>query len=868
MPQSTNDTLLFEDQPLFDVEAPIRSNLSEAIKFNPDTYANGLRVAKETGLPAHIVQDSVDEIERMNMVRQIDIPELAKKNPNTYDFLTNFDNTAIAYDDVPLLQRIEDTFKGLGEVSKRDFRIQGKGLLLSGTDQLATDVHGIVPMSALPPGMEMEQQQISEQIARDFGVHNDQDLERLKGEVSEKLIAEILQLQEEQGEFTPQDLNLLQEGVRGGVHSLIQQAPGFAAMVLSGGRAAPMLITMGGQTFTRSYAGGRAEGLTPDEATWYAGIDSFIEIGTEYFPAGYLEKILTGSSTSMSKQALKFLMAEMPGEQLATLGQTLNAVAFGLDEELAQADSVSEMLDIQLRRQAVTAISTVVAGGAQVAAAGGINKGLSALNIHLQENRLRTDVQQQNIDRMMQDVAGSKMVERDVSKLKDFIQTADGDNNTHVHMDAAQTSLFLQSKTPEEIAADPALQLLVDKVQESAESGADVQIPVAEFATTMVKSVDTYNQLRPHMTIDPELQTPFRAEQDRVEMEQYAQKVFDKANENASEYLEAQAIWEQVRDQLVDTGRVESRQAGLYAQLPAAWATVQAAQRGVSVREVFENMGFTVEGPMTGERKRLEDELTNVFYSRAKDGDQPAFMTLTDGGIREVLNNRLRRDRDPETGGMVETTDTVFVRMSIDDFIALTTTETYTERDILTEGPKTSNVGDYREVDGTRFDPAEVDQDQLYAVPQLGVTIMEDGTARVMSHEGRHRSALLKRDGGTTVPVAIQIYNYDEVQGDLGTLQLEGQYLEDRRARVSGGIPATYDNLTAIRNLVGDGSYDREGSLTVETQQDFGELELSEDVTVEETGETVTITESAQRMFDQVVKRRSVLEKLLECVNG
>lgn len=55
----------------------------------------------------------------------------------------------------------------------------------------------------------------------------------------------------------------------------------------------------------------------------------------------------------------------------------------------------------------------------------------------------------------------------------------------------------------------------------------------------------------------------------------------------------------------------------------------------------------------------------------------------------------------------------------------------------------------------------------------------------------------------------------------------------------------------------------------VALEQDFGETTLdSEVVEVDGTGQTVTITEKAQRRFDQTVKRRNVVNNLIECING
>jgi len=51
-------------------------------------------------------------------------------------------------------------------------------------------------------------------------------------------------------------------------------------------------------------------------------------------------------------------------------------------------------------------------------------------------------------------------------------------------------------------------------------------------------------------------------------------------------------------------------------------------------------------------------------------------------------------------------------------------------------------------------------------------------------------------------------------------------------------------------------------------QQDFGDLTDTGTVRVKETGETAKVERKTQQVFDRAVKRRNVLNKLLECISG
>lgn len=594
----------------------VQSNFSEAVKVNADQHAEQLQLSKDTGTPAFAVDETTKQKFNFDAV---DFDNISKRSPKTTKFLSNFDNSVVAQDDVDVLQSLEDifdfskTFQNIGKTAGIGFDIQGKGLLLQGTDRAPDRIHDLIPFDMMPPGVMSpgEAQLMSEDMAKNLGVETDEQLVQLKEESTNKLITEIRALQEERGELSPKDLNLLEEGVRGGVDSLINMAPGFGLMLASGGRAAPLLTTMGIQTFGASYADGRAEGLEVNEATWFAGIDAAIEVGTEMLPTGTLEKILTGKSGGMKKAALKFMVQEMGTEQLATIGQSLNSYAFGLDEEMKQAidaGDYTEAVMIQGRRQAVTAIATVVAGGAQATAVTSIRKGIESLTQDTQAKQSRGEAEQNKIDIINEKSTESKLRERDKESFKQFVEEADGDNNTNVFIDGAQASLYMQQFTPEEIAADPALSTLSEQVAEASSLGGDVQIPVAEFATEFA-GTEHFDALRDTMTLSGETVAPFRQEQVKQEQEAYVAKLMELAQQNTSSYVEAQEIAEAVYTGLVDTGAYAPDKARAMADFVPMYFNAKAEREGITVAQAYESYGFTVEGPQTGERARQAGEM-------------------------------------------------------------------------------------------------------------------------------------------------------------------------------------------------------------------------------------------------------------------
>ena len=623
-----------------EVNNNLRSTMSEAVKVNPEQHSKVTDLSKKSGIPEFAVESNPEEVETKLKLDNVDFSQMSQRSPNTAKYLTDFNNAVIAQDDIDVLESIEGlltntfqtmsnvansvvtsipttppdmskTFSNLGESISLSFDKQLKGGLLAGVDLTPSKISDLIPVSALPIGMEQVAVDESIKLAARMGINTDEELQRVKQESTDSLISQIHEINQNISDITPSDLTILEQGIRGGVESLVNMAPGFSLMLLSGGRAAPLLATIGAQTFGSSFGEARAEGLSSSESTLFAGIDAAIEVGTELLPTGVLETILTGQSKGLKKEALKFVVREMGTEQIATLGQSINSFAFGLDDELQNAQSVSEMIDIQLQRQAVTAIATVVAGGGQIAAVASIRKTIDAVTRNEEKIETKSEAEQQKIDDINEKAQQAKVRDLNKESFKEFVDQADGENNTHVFVDGVQTSLYLQTKTPEEIEADSALKMLSEQAREAAALGVDVQIPIADFAADITGS-DHFTALRDSMTMSEDSISPFRQEQVKQETDNYIESLVQEAETNVSQYVEAQEIFNTVKDQLIDSGRINSSNASIMATVVPAWATAHAARTGKTVQQIYSESGLVIEGPQTGERARLDNERQSI----------------------------------------------------------------------------------------------------------------------------------------------------------------------------------------------------------------------------------------------------------------
>lgn len=230
----------------------------------------------------------------------------------------------------------------------------------------------------------------------------------------------------------------------------------------------------------------------------------------------------------------------------------------------------------------------------------------------------RGEAEQDILDGMHDLFSKSETRKRNIDAFMQFVRDSDGDSDTgtHVFIDSAQASLYLQENR-DKVPNDLALQLLEEYVESA--SGADAAIPVEQFAAYFAGS-EHFAALRDSMTLSAETIPPFRQEQARQETASFIDKLIAEQQENVSEYVESQEIFESVRQQLVDTGMVTPQNADVMAQLVPAYFTRFARENGISLQEAYQRSGLVIEGPQTGRLEELERQASEVLTQAREQG--------------------------------------------------------------------------------------------------------------------------------------------------------------------------------------------------------------------------------------------------------
>ena len=576
----------------YSLDSHASSTMGEALKTDADQFSKNKQLSRDSGMPTSAVVTDPAAVETDLKLKNIDFSEMSRRTPNTSLFLTDFDNAVIAQDDINAMQHVEDTLRSIpgGLVTGFGMAIEGTGRAAEATNRIATRALFSATPEALEPYL-FQQPETPDvlKVLNDFSnLITPAALTRSAGaglKVSGEDIADV-----------PAERQNIATDIAGGLGQVGGQ---IAATIINPSIALGMMFGQGvDQQGERQEASGTEGQDNVSDFALLAG--GGITAVTERTG---IDALMNRIPPTIKNRILRQVADISIAGGIEAVQEVVEGIAQGFLEQLT-TNPDAEIFE-GLDREAIAAGGTgaIVRGIINAITPGKVR----SVNESDDHAITQGQIEQTTLDQLNTQIGGMKMQQRDAETLRAFVEKVD-DQDTHIFVDALQTSLFLQDKTPEQIAADPALQLMKVGVEEASITGTDVTIPLTDFATDLAGST-TFDELRDHMTMSPESVTPFRAEAAQEQTANYVQELMAEAEQNVSQYVEAQEIFDTVRQQLVDTGQVTPQNASVMAQVVPAWATVYAKTNGISVQEAYTKSGLSIEGPQTGERARLEGEL-------------------------------------------------------------------------------------------------------------------------------------------------------------------------------------------------------------------------------------------------------------------
>lgn len=545
---------------------------------NPDEYAKAEGIARRTGIPLTSVLGSMDLATRIDDTKKINFDQVAEQFPGTAQFLSDPRKAAMVHDDVPGLTAVEGAVAGLKYVFGHP---DNKNSLLgdtlgAGFWSVNQGLAGIGQAAFEVPGMALEP--LVGSILPENPMKGPADAFAEMGRQAKSMHDSV----------SPPREGVMGGGIASGLESSGMMATLLPlAMLNPASGAALMLGTMAGITGGQTYGEDTgSKHINPLTALGHGLSDSAIEYATEKLPVGKLADILGGKGAFM-KKAAEFMVSDLAGEQLATLGQDFNAWMVANPEK-----SLSKFLDERPGAAAQTLIATLVGGGVTVATTKAIQVALSEDKKDT-ANAERSEAAASAVNDLIRSVQATKTLQRDPETISGFVdqQLQEGVKNVYINGEMlAQSDLGqMLAQGSSDFAAAMA---------QAADIGGEVAVPIASLSA--LPDVETLAApLADHFRVENEKFTRAEAQEFMATHEQSMKQEIERVLtevQNADQFRTQIDEVKQVFVQQLDaTGRYDSKANDVNATLVANFFGAQAARFGMTPMDLYKAYEYKVQ---------------------------------------------------------------------------------------------------------------------------------------------------------------------------------------------------------------------------------------------------------------------------------
>ena len=620
------DTLIGSDTDDSVSIAP-KTVVSEAFKVNPERHARKKQVSNQIQIPTSSLDDvKVNQFEQSMKLDKLQLDTVPQRSPKVADWLTEFDNAAIAQNDIPTLEKLESLFTPVADVvrSVPGGTLQGLGSSIQGAGELFN------------AGSRMVDRGIRSITGDEFI----DDADRVVHNFFNLLLPESLERDESYinglglnyaGELIKNDASMIgapsdRSNIATEIASGVGQVAGqILTSMINPSLAVSGMFTMGvdQQAENQKQTGTLGQDALSDAALFGGGAITAVteKIG--------LDKLLDRIPPSIKNNIIRNVTDVAIAGGIEAVQEISENILHGLLEQTTTNEDAEIFKDLDR--------TAIVSGGTGAIVRGLINMvtpgRVRSLSNHNDEIIQQSDQDQTKIDSLESIVSEITMVENSPELLNQLIEKIEAGQNTHVFLDGAQTQMYLNENRD---TNDVAIELIRDSISDNG----DIAIPIADFATHMI-GTDHFTELRDFMTMREDSIAPFRREDHDREIKQQMTELIKESQVNSSMYAESQDVANSVRDQLIDSGTMNVKQAADASQLAAQWAVQHAKNNDITVQEAWKLNGIV--GPHTGALDTTDGDILN----------QSVYHQSQDFGNVEVSE----RVKVAETGQMVTVTE-------------------------------------------------------------------------------------------------------------------------------------------------------------------------------------------------------------------
>lgn len=601
-------------------------NIRNAIKMDPEQAARDIELATKTTLPLDTVQRNRDELQQREYINSVGNLE---GFPAVERFMSDQRNAAVAVDDIENLKLTEkaiqddigiwSTFDNwAGGTLNRVNTLTGNFIELVGN--MGDEIRDVFDTLGIPnPGIVIGEDGMS--FTRDIP----RDMPSILTETGKAV-------SEGQGyDYVPK---FTWERLKGDIS--VRNLSGYVAE--QGIQSLPDMVAA---MFTLpAYIASRTEEIAEERVANDERKDvELADLGKSLVPAlgvSLIERL--GAKVTFGKggvssplDALKATGGaaaieggtEFVQEGIEYLGETL-----GTQKEF----DTGEMFDRQL--------AGLVAGSGMGGAIRGTTSTIEALASRTSrrvETNLESLGEQQLIDKIVEYSQSSRLRGRMADRYADFLRGTNSPREVFVTTDGIEAVKQLGVELPESLT------------RQDNDLGLDTTMDIATFATEIAGNPELMEVLRPHVRLSSESLSLNEMEQHDLELE----KMVERAEQSKELKAEADRIYDEVKDQIVATGRQSEATARYSARIIPAYVTTKAEALGLTPAEVYERMGLKVTGPAT--ELREGQTLEQIVFRGVRNGQRELDPNITWVSTDESLANAYAEDgnvvnADIETG--------------------------------------------------------------------------------------------------------------------------------------------------------------------------------------------------------------------------
>lgn len=538
----------------------LRTVVETALRDDPDLAAERLRISKQSGVPLRVVERNLDELRVKERAKSFDLARMASESPVLYRQMVDPTFTTPAIDDIPTLQKIEQSI--------------GKGVAY---------VMGATPDGGLPS----DTVDFGKDVALGATVGVGKTMFNLAGVVNDLIgwqsgaqaaRAQAKRAQESMDAFGSQGQSSTAQAIRSGAQSagqnlamlplglergLYQTAEAAGSVV-----AAAMASGVGAEAYNKA----RDMGKSQLQASAYAIPEAAFEYVFEQIPASKLFKDIA-LNEPLLKTIGKQFFHENWTEQLTTLAQDFNEwMNINPDKTLGQF--------IKERPEAAyqTFVATLVGVGVQTSTLHGINK------IVEKASNQQLAYEQDLLDAQMKLAAQSLLRQRSPDQFRAHVQNVLDEN------DSAKKEIYIDGEVLNQLAPELLAQLpqsVRDQIDSAVASGSTVAIPMVDVLT-VAPGTPLEQMLNENARMTPDALSKAEASLVSDMLRQDADRVMAEAQDQAAWQQSADNVKANLLGQLNTAGRFTPDVNEAYATMVRDFYATMAGRQGITPEEMFQ----------------------------------------------------------------------------------------------------------------------------------------------------------------------------------------------------------------------------------------------------------------------------------------